>query len=822
VRSVPGLDSWSRHVVDRAGHTWHILDNAVDNPRVTLLCVHGNPTWSFLWRSLLAQAPADVRVIAVDQLHMGWSDRPPGMRRLRTRVNDLNALTDALDLRGPVVTVAHDWGGPISLGWVLQQRAHSPIDVRGIVLMNTSVEPVSRTPLLIQLANAAPLRWLGTVATPMFLRTTLGLTRRATGERLDPAAKEGYLAPYVGTGGMERRRAIGDFVADIPISPEHPSADDLRAIAEGTSSLADVPVFLAWGARDPVFSDRYLKNLRRRFPHADVHIYSNAGHLVIEDDPRVTGDVLTWIRTRVLDHQQPPPRDGGSRASDLVSALREAVAMRPDEPALTVMQGRGGDATVVTWRELDAMVQTSVDALQRRAVSGRVAILVPPGPEAIAAIYACWRIGAAVVIADRGLGIRAMRSALRSAAPDFVISIARGRVLAWTIGLRKQTIPVSELSGRSESSSEVITPPPGDALAAVVFTSGSTGPSKGVRYTHDQVMRTCDALRSRYSLTSDDVLIAAFAPWAILGPALGISSVIPAMDVSNPSSLRARALADSVRTHGGTVLWASPAALTTVVSTLDDAGPGVIEDLRTLRLVLCAGAPVPPGLLAEVARIVPQAEIRTPYGMTEVLPVAETDHRDIVAAGVRDGVLVGRPLPGVDVRIDGMSGARSGIGEILVAAPHMRDGYDYLWATDAESPAGWHRTGDVGWLDDEGRLWISGRRSHVIDTANGIVTPVGIEQTVQRLPWVRWCAAVGVGPRGAQSVVVIVTPPVGTGAWAGFDRSREVRDTVCDALGIDVAAVLQRAEFPVDVRHRAKIDRVALAEWASHVLAGHT
>ncbi|MBA2558768.1 MAG: alpha/beta fold hydrolase, partial [Propionibacteriales bacterium] len=125
---LPGLaPGWSRLVSaadgDGVQRTWHVLDNAVASPRVTLLCVHGNPTWSYLWRRLLAEAPPGWRVIAPDQLGMGYSDRPEAPRGLEQRVADLGHLTSALGVEGPTVTVAHDWGGPVSLGWALAHRA---------------------------------------------------------------------------------------------------------------------------------------------------------------------------------------------------------------------------------------------------------------------------------------------------------------------------------------------------------------------------------------------------------------------------------------------------------------------------------------------------------------------------------------------------------------------------------------------------------------------------------------------------------------------------------------------------------------------------
>ena len=137
---LPGLDpSWSRvvSVPDASGtpRRWHLLDNGVEAVEGTLLCVHGNPTWSYLWRRFLAEAPPGWRVLAVDQLGMGWSERTPGPRDLATRIADLGTLTEALRLTGPVVVAAHDWGGPISLGWTLEHREL----VAGLVLTNTTV-----------------------------------------------------------------------------------------------------------------------------------------------------------------------------------------------------------------------------------------------------------------------------------------------------------------------------------------------------------------------------------------------------------------------------------------------------------------------------------------------------------------------------------------------------------------------------------------------------------------------------------------------------------------------------------------------------------
>jgi acyl-CoA synthetase (AMP-forming)/AMP-acid ligase II len=256
---------------------------------------------------------------------------------------------------------------------------------------------------------------------------------------------------------------------------------------------------------------------------------------------------------------------------------------------------------------------------------------------------------------------------------------------------------------------------------------------------------------------------------------------------------------------------------------------------------MSAGAPVPASLLRSLRAVLPAAEAHTPYGMTEVLPVTDISLAGIDAAGEGEGVCVGRPLPGVAVRISPLSPSGqaegeltdlAGVnGEVCVRASHVKDRYDALWAlerTTSRNP-GWHRTGDVGHLDAEGRLWIEGRLQHVITTAAGPVTPVGIEQRVEALAGVSAAAAVGIGPAGAQVVVVVVVvvdvravvPPSGP-RLSGRLRPADLAlaDAVRAAAGADVAAVLVAPRLPVDVRHQSKVERAEVARQAARFLAG--
>ena len=738
---LPGLDPrWSRLVRARDGdgvpRTWHVLDThaeqGLDDVRLTLLCVHGNPTWSYLWRRLLSEAPAGVRVVAVDHLDMGYSERTHTVHRLGDRVADLGAVSSALGIVGPVVTVAHDWGGPISLGWALAHRDQ----LRGIVLLNTAVHQPegSPSPAIIRLARSTPLLRLNTVKTPIFVRGTSALSGRAMPRDVAAAFAAPYSTP-------DRRTAIGAFVADIPFEPGHPSAEVLDAIAEGIRTL-DVPVLLLWGPGDPVFSDRYLNDLVGRLPHADVHRYEGARHLVSEDAPSLVGDLLTWV----ADLDAPPAAAAvADRRIGSTDDARERSANRcgrpwppapPRIPPGTALAEPSADGgwRVVSWSLLHRNVELLARGLAARGVrrGDRVSVLITPGADLLAVVYACWRIGASVVVTDSGLGVRGIHRALRGAAPRHVIAIPKGMALVRALRLPGQRIAVAELPAIARLGathplpSADVTP---DDEAVVAFTSGSTGPAKGVVYRHRQVERTRDTLREHYAITSADALVAAFAPWAVLGPALGIASSIPDMDLTSPGTLTARAFADAVRVVDGTLVWASPAAFGGILDTASALTDDDMSALGSLRLVLGAGAPVSRLAPARHGSAVRQCRRAHALRHDRGAPGHRRDRpgdrrgrrrrrrpRRSPAAGRRRAR---QRASMTTARATGPLTDEAGVlGEVVVRAAHKKDRYDRLWATERASSRdpGWHRTGDVGRLDADGRLWIGGRLGHVITT----------------------------------------------------------------------------------------------------------
>ena len=840
-----GIDpAWSRDVSvpshDGSNYRWHVLHAGPPSPIGTIVCVHGNPTWSYLWRSFLHRFGDRYRVIAVDQLGMGYSDRT-SPRRYATRVKDLDDVLVALDVTGPVILAAHDWGGAIAMGWAVAR----PERVAALILTNTGIAVPSGTrgPALIRFAAATGITDLACRRTPMFVAGTVALS----GQRMRAAARRGYLAPY-------RRRAdraaIASFVGDVPFSPRHPSAADLASVAARLGSI-QAPVLLAWGGRDPVFTDAFADDLAGRFPHVDRHRFGGCGHLVVEEAD-VASVADTWLSAQAAAGRAPTTTATDPATFDPVAfdpAANPVAATstpthfgEPRRPLWAGLHDRAGDTSVaflngsdgasVSWADLHKRVEAIACGLVAVGLQpgDRVALAVPPGPDLVALVYGCWRAGVVTVLADKGLGLRGLGRALRSAGPAWIVgppaALGVARLLRWAPGARAIQVggpALPKLGGttlaqliETGASARDVQPPSPDLLAAVLFTSGATGPAKGVRYLHRQLEAQRDALARTYAITSADRLVAAFAPFALYGPALGIASAIPDVDVTQPGALTAPAFDEACRTLNATIAFASPAALANVVKTSTSTLPAVAR----LRLVLSAGAPVAASLLASVAKLAPAAEIHTPYGMTEALPVADIGLDELGSSAPGRGVNVGHPVEGASVRIEPLVGTA---GRVMVSAPWLSDGYDRLWNTEANARSVvdgvvWHDSGDVGHLDVDGSLWIEGRGVHCITSSCGLLTPVPIENEAEAVAGVRRAAAVGVGPTGVQQLVVIIEPS------DGRDESlatAELTAAIRAAVTQPVAAVLTVAALPVDIRHNAKIDRTALAGWAATVLDGH-
>lgn len=786
-----GLDpGWSR-VVEFTLETgerrsWHVLDTG-EGPARTLVCVHGNPTWSYLWRGLLETLPPGWRVVAVDQSSMGFSERetPP---RLETRVAELVAFCRS-EVDGPLALAGHDWGGAIATG----ASAHLP--VTALILTNTAVARPDRVPVppLIRVARAA----LGPVcsATPLFVAGTA-----AMGDRTHRRALR---APYQS---RARRLGVERFVEDIPLVPADPSFAALAAVTAAAESTT-APTLLVYGGDDPVFHDRFLADVRRRIPHAAVERLAGCGHLA-PLDPRFTPLVARWLDT--LHEPHPPhgsPRHG--RAS-----VYEAIARRRDDDGAVLRTA----TTTLTWRELAARRGVAAGALRAAdvGVGTRVSLLVPPGPDLCVAVAALFAVGAVPVVADLTGGLAQLRALHRAAAPDAVVGTATSLALATLLGIAPGAIrcsvrgPIGVRLDRGPTlADEAFAPLGADDLAAIVHTSGATGPAKPVRYTHGALAAQAAMLRASFPVDADAAITSSFAPFLLLAPAMETTFVLPSVDVGRPGDLRVHHL-DAAR-HGQRIAlaWLAPTAAAGL-----SRGGGHLPIARTL----LAGAPITNELRHSVAACT-GGDVDAPYGMTECLPI--TDGRGS-GTGPLGGGSTGAVLPGCTVVVAPLEDPTSTVepgdwGELLVHAPWMYDGYDQRLSVNLETTVfrdgvRFHRTGDVGYLH-EGVLFHLGRLAHVVHHATGPLASVAIEEPIAAATGLS-VAAVGVGPRGTEQVVVVISSDA-TLKLAPSAPAAAVRA----AATVPVAAVLT-GKLPLDRRHRSKVDRIALAHAATVLLGG--
>ncbi len=256
----------------------HYVDEGAGRP---VLLVHGNPTWSFYWRELILALRADCRVVAIDHIGCGLSDKPPEKAypyTLAQRIADLRKFIEELDLR-EITLVAHDWGGAIGLGAAVA----FPERVAALVLTNTAAFRATTCPLRIRLCRIPLLNRLAIQGLNLFARAALRMAVLHP-ERITAPVRAGLLAPY---NSWRNRVAIRRFVEDIPLHPTHPSYATLAEVERELTSLASHPVCLIWGMRDWCFTPQFLDRFLEYFPRAEVHRLVDAGHYLMEDQPEL-------------------------------------------------------------------------------------------------------------------------------------------------------------------------------------------------------------------------------------------------------------------------------------------------------------------------------------------------------------------------------------------------------------------------------------------------------------------------------------------------------------------------------------------------------
>lgn len=548
---------------------------------------------------------------------------------------------------------------------------------------------------------------------------------------------------------------------------------------------------------------------------------------------------------------------------NIAAALVTMAESQPQTPAIVQPFGRDRQGRIryrqYTYHELNAESDALARGFEhigiRRGV--RTVLMVKPSLEFYALTFALFKVGAVIELIDPGMGTKNLGVCLAEAQAQAFVGIPKAhlaRILfGWGRGSIRTCITVGRRYGWGGWTLEQVRRIAGDKrlsvladtcageLAAILFTSGSTGVAKGAVYTHGIFAAQVESLRRLYGIEPGEIDLPTFPLFGLFGPALGMTSIVPEMDATRPAHVDPRKILDAIHFFGVTNLFGSPALIQRVGRYA--AGQGV--RLPTLRRVISAGAPVPWQAIQRFASLLPDGvQVHTPYGATESLPVCsigseeilrETRHRTAEGAGV----CVGQPVAGMSVKIirisdkpiptwsDDLELPAGEIGEIVVQGPVVTASYwnrpestSLAKIADPIHNGFYHRMGDVGYLDASGRLWFCGRKSQRVVTAKETLFTVPCEGVFNAHPAVHRTALVGVSCNGVTEPVLCVERDKETTTPGDEELRRELL-----ALGArhshtkPIRMILFHPSFPVDTRHNAKIFREKLAVWAAEQLS---
>lgn len=538
--------------------------------------------------------------------------------------------------------------------------------------------------------------------------------------------------------------------------------------------------------------------------------------------------------------------------------LTESAAKHPAKTATILADGRTMD-----FGTLEAEATRAATVFRKAGVRRgmRVATFVRPGLEFVPVINGLFRLGAVPVFIDPGMKVRNVLACIREVGAEAMVGIPLAHLIRLIFRRAFAAVRVKILVGRQTllnrlfratflspragvENSEQPQQPTGtaetaeaieldrDAPAAIIFTSGSTGIPKGVEITHGIFDAQTKILRESFDIGDDEIDLVPFPLFALFSAAWGITCVIPDMDPAKPAKVDGRKLAETIARHGVTHSAGSPA----IWRRLMDHCLRVGSTLPTLRRILMAGAPVSGRLLEDSRRVMAEdAHVFTPYGATEALPLTSIRSDEIIdhcAERTRDGkgTCVGKPLPGISLRIieitegaieswsDARSVADGVVGEIvargdLVTRSYFNKPEANRMAKISDGDGFWHRMGDLGYFDADGRLWFCGRKDHRVRGAS-LLFPVQCEGIFNQHPDVQRTALVGVPNGNGEEIPVLVVAPQPRASKAEL-KSDLLRIAAEHPLTAGIERILFKRNFPVDVRHNIKINRTLLAQYAT-------
>jgi acyl-CoA synthetase (AMP-forming)/AMP-acid ligase II len=534
--------------------------------------------------------------------------------------------------------------------------------------------------------------------------------------------------------------------------------------------------------------------------------------------------------------------------------VSDNAARQPDATAVVCPWGRRGGS--MTYGELEQRTSWVAAGLVEAGIGRgvRTVLMVPPGLDLFVLAFGIFRAGAVPVLVDPGIGLHHLKACLGNARPEAFIGVPKAHAARVILGWAKETVTHNvtagprlfwggrklnqlEALGRQKGGME-IADTTAEETAAIVFTSGSTGPPKGVVYRHGNFATQIEAVRGVLDCGPGDVDLPTFPLFSLFDPALGMTTIIPDMDPTRPARVDPTKIIGPIQDFGVTTMFGSPALLDTV----GRYGVAHGVELPTLRQVVSAGAPVPPKIMERfVSLMAPGGRILTPYGATESLPVA-VNSSDVVLAETRHatangaGTCVGHPVPSIELEVIGVDDGpiaewsddlvlpQGETGEIVVKGGQVT--HEYFDAdehnrlgkiSDGETIR--HRMGDLGYLDEQGRLWFCGRKSQRVVTDEMTFLTDPCEGVFDSHPDVFRSALAGAEVGSTTVPVICIEPEPGVTA-ADHDRIRaellELGSTFEHTEPI--RTVLFHQGFPVDIRHNVKIGRGELGVWATEQL----
>ncbi len=541
-------------------------------------------------------------------------------------------------------------------------------------------------------------------------------------------------------------------------------------------------------------------------------------------------------------------------------ALTETANLMPEAIAVACPQrgqpkrlgvGKSFKYDTITFQELEQRSNQIANGISRMGVvpGTRMALMVPPGIEFVANVFGMFKAGITIILIDPGMGRKNMVRCLSEARPEGMIGIPLAHLARIIFrkklpACKKNVVVGGYFPGCERSSSFSALPIKFESLglsredhAAIIFTTGSTGPAKGVLYRHRNFLQQCEQIREYFGIEPGGADVSGFPLFALFNTAMGATTIFPEMDPTRPANVHPPNIIDAVNQFQADQSFGSPALWNTVSNYCQKHS----IKLHNLKRILTAGAPVPANVLERIRNIIsPKGDAFTPYGATEALPVACNSatvvlNETAVQTNVGAGTCVGNRFSGIQWRIIEISDQplptladtetlpAGKVGELMVQGPVVTDQYVTQSEANADHKVSdgdsfWHRMGDLGYLDDQDRFWFCGRKSHRVRASHGTMFTIPCEAIINTHERIYRSALVGVGEPNKQIPVLIAEPH--PEHWPHDSASRqaligEIREIAGQHWQTDqIQHFLLHKSMPVDIRHNSKIFREQLRGWA--------